>query len=199
VHASLLPRWRGAAPIQRAILAGDSESGVTIMQMDEGLDTGAIVLQRAQPILPATTAGELHDALAQLGAVLIVAALQGVADGSLTPHPQPGDGVTYAKKLTRDEERIDWTRPANDIERQVRAFAPAPGAWFEHAGERIKVLAAVPAMGNGAPGTVLDATPTIACGIGALVPVRLQRAGRAAMSAADFLRGFALPVGATLA
>jgi len=198
VHASLLPRWRGAAPIQRAILAGDSETGVTIMQMDEGLDTGAMLLKRAQPIGPATTAGELHDALAALGAQLIVPALQGVADGSLVAQPQPEDGVTYAKKLTREEERIDWTKPVLAVERQVRAFTPAPGAWFEHAGERIKVLMAAPASGSGAPGTVLDASPRIACGDGALLLLRLQRAGRGAMSAADLLRGFALPVGTQL-
>ena len=199
VHASLLPRWRGAAPIQRAILSGDRETGVTIMQMDEGLDTGAILLARPQPILATTSGGELHDALAALGAALIVAALQGVADGSLTPWPQPEESVTYAKKLTRDEERIDWTRPAVEIERQVRAFAPSPGAWFEHAGERIKVLAAVPASAAGAPGIVIDTLPSIACGEGALILTRLQRAGRAPMNAADFLRGYSLPVGTRLA
>jgi methionyl-tRNA formyltransferase len=198
VHASLLPRWRGAAPIQRAILAGDAESGVTIMQMDEGLDTGGMLLARKQPILPTTTAGELHDALAALGAALIVPALQGRADGSLSAQPQPSEGVTYAKKLTREEERIDWTQSALSIERQVRAFAPAPGAWFEHAGERIKILAAAPASGSGEPGTVIDALPRIACGDGTLLVTRLQRAGRGAMSAADFLRGFALPVGTKL-
>ena len=198
VHASLLPRWRGAAPIQRALLAGDARTGITIMQMDEGLDTGAILLARAHPILPSTNAGELHDALAVLGATLIVAALQGVADGTLAPHPQPAAGATYAKKLTRDEERIDWTRSAIDIGRQVRAFAPAPGAWFEHAGERIKVLAAVPAEGGGTPGVVVDDLPSVACGAGRLVLTRLQRAGRAPLAAAEFLRGCPLPMGSNL-
>jgi methionyl-tRNA formyltransferase len=198
IHASLLPRWRGAAPIQRAILAGDSETGVTIMQMDEGLDTGAILLMEKIPIGPRATAGELHDALGDLGAKLIVQALEGLDAGTLTATPQPEEGVAYAAKLSRDEGRLDWRKPAADLARAVRAFDPWPGTWFEKDGERIKVLAADVAKGQGAPGTVLDDVPTIACGAGALRLVTLQRAGRAAMTAAEFLRGFPLPVGTVL-
>src|SRR5437762_11861331 len=142
VHASLLPRWRGAAPIQRAILAGDRETGITIMQMDEGLDTGPILLQQAIPILPDTTAGELTEQLATLGARLMIEALDGIVAGRLAPRPQPSDGVTYAAKLQRAEARFDWRPPADALERQVRAFDPWPGAWFEAGGERIRVLRA---------------------------------------------------------
>jgi len=194
VHASLLPRWRGAAPIQRAILAGDTETGVTIMQVDQGLDTGPMLLADAVPITPDTTTEMLHDTLATLGARLIVTALDGVADGRLTPRPQPADGVTYAHKLDRDEGRLDWTLPATVLERTVRALNPAPGVWFEHAGERIKVLAAEATDVSGPPGTVLDSAPTIACGTGALRPTRLQRPGRAPLAAEAFLRGFPLPI-----
>ncbi len=195
IHASLLPRWRGAAPIQRAILAGDAETGVTIMQMDEGLDTGAMLLSRAVPIGPETTGGALHDTLAALGAELIVEALAQLADGALTPVPQPEEGVTYAAKLDKAEARIDWTRPATEIERLVRAFDPWPGAWFEAKGQRIRVLAAELAAGSGAPGTVLDDRLTIACGTGALRPTRLQRQGKGAVDADAFLRGFPLAKG----
>ena len=200
VHASLLPRWRGAAPIQRAILAGDRETGVTIMQMEEGLDTGPMLLTESVPIGPDTTAAVLHDELAALGARLIVRALAGRADGTLVPRPQPTEGVTYAKKLARDEGRLDWTRPAVELERAVRALNPAPGVWFEHDGERIKVLAAMPAeSGTSAPaGTVLDGRLTIACGSGALRLTRLQRSGRAVMDAEAFLRGYPLAPGARL-
>ena len=198
VHASLLPRWRGAAPIQRAILAGDTQSGVAIMQMDEGLDTGAVLTVKSVPITPTTTAGDLHDRLAGLGAELIVPALQGVADGTLTASPQPADGVTYAAKITRDEARINWSKSNVDIDRQVRAFAPMPGAWFLHAGERIKILAATPTNAQGPAGTVLDSLPTIACGAGALMPTWLQREGRSPTVAGDFLRGYALPPGTRL-
>ncbi|MBM3582088.1 MAG: methionyl-tRNA formyltransferase [Alphaproteobacteria bacterium] len=198
IHASALPRWRGAAPIQRAILAGDAETGVTIMQMDEGLDTGAILLMEKIPIGPTTTAGELHDALGDLGARLIVRALEGVAAGTLAATPQPKDGVTYAAKLSRDEGRLDWRKPASELARAVRAFDPWPGTWFEKDGERIKVLAVEVVEGHGAPGTVLDNAPTIACGAGALRLVTLQRAGRAAMTAGEFLRGFPLPPGTVL-
>jgi methionyl-tRNA formyltransferase len=210
IHASLLPRWRGAAPIQRAILAGDAVTGVTIMQMDPGLDTGAIVLAEAVPIGPDTTAAALHDTLAALGARLIVPALAGIAAGTLAPRPQPAEGVTYAAKLTRDEGRLDWRQRADLLERAVRAFTPWPGAWFSAGSERIRVLAAavIPGVipdvipGGGAPaapGTVLDDAPTIACGTGSLRLLRLQRAGRAEMDAAEMLRGFALPVGTRLA
>ena len=200
VHASLLPRWRGAAPIARAILAGDAESGVTIMQMSEGLDSGAMVLQERMPVPSAATAASLEDALAGLGARLIVQALDGLDQGRLEPVPQPADGVTWAAKLTRAEGRLDWHRPAAELERRVRAFAPQPGAWFTHDGERIKVLAAAiaPAEGEGRPGVVLDDRLTVACGEGALRLLELQRAGRAAMSAAAFLRGYEIPAGAAL-
>ena len=196
VHASLLPRWRGAAPIQRAILAGDRETGVTIMQMDEGLDTGAMLLQQAAPIGPQTTAGGLTETLAALGGRLIVEAL-GRLD-ALTPQPQPEAGVTYAKKLSREEARLDWHATASRLERQVRAFDPWPGAFFALGDERIRVLAAAVETRRGRPGTVLDDRLTIACGEGALRPTRLQRAGRGAMDAAEFLRGFAIPAGTVL-
>jgi methionyl-tRNA formyltransferase len=197
VHASLLPRWRGAAPIQRAILAGDRETGVTIMKMDEGLDTGPMLLAERVSIGPETTAPALHHQLAAAGARLIVRALRGLADGALVARPQPAAGVTYAKKLAREEGRIDWSQPAADLERRVRALNPAPGVWFERGGERIKVLAAAVAEGSTAapPGTVLDADLTVACGPGALRLRRLQRAGRAAVDAAAFLRGYALKSG----
>jgi len=196
VHASLLPRWRGAAPIQRAILAGDRETGVTIMQMDAGLDTGAMLLQEAVPIGPATTAGALTEDLASLGGRLIVEALDKL--NTLTPQPQPGAGVTYAKKLTREEAWLDWRAAAERLARQVRAFDPWPGAYFLSGKERIRVLAAEVAAGGSVPGTVLDDRLTIACGTGALRPTRLQRAGRGAMDAGDFLRGFAISPGTVL-
>ncbi|HKF72682.1 MAG TPA: methionyl-tRNA formyltransferase [Stellaceae bacterium] len=197
VHASLLPRWRGAAPIQRAILAGDKETGVTIMQMDEGLDTGPMLLAGPVPIGPETTAAALHDELAALGARLIVRALAGRAEGTLVPRPQPAEGVTYAKKLGRDEGRLDWGKPAAELECAVRALNPAPGVWFERGGERIKVLAAMLAAsrGDARPGTVLDDALTIACGSGALRLRKVQRAGRAAVDAVAFLRGYPLPPG----
>jgi methionyl-tRNA formyltransferase len=197
VHASLLPRWRGAAPIQRAILAGDEITGITIMQMDEGLDTGPMLLSERVAIGPETTAASLHDELAALGAHLIARALAGLADGTLVAHPQPADGVTYARKLARDEGRIDWHKPAAELERFVHALNPAPGVWFEHRGERIKVLEAtvVERDAAAAPGTVLDSSLTIACGSGALRVTRLQRAGRAAVGADAFLRGYSLNPG----
>ena len=200
VHASLLPRWRGAAPIQRAILAGDRETGITIMQMDEGLDTGPVLLAEPVPIGPQTTANALHDELAMLGARLITRALAGRADGTLVPRPQPVEGVTYAKKLSREEGRLEWRKPAVELERAVRALNPAPGVWFERGGERVKVLAAALAesRGDAAPGTVLDGALTIACGTDALRLTRLQRAGRAPMDAEAFLRGYALPPGTRL-
>lgn len=193
VHASLLPRWRGAAPVQRAILAGDAETGITIMQMDEGLDTGPILLREAMPIGPKTTAGALTEALAALGGRLIVRALEDAAAGTLTPRPQPQDGALYAKKLSRDEAALDWRRPAAALERQVRAFDPWPGAYFTAGGDRIRVLAAdIVAGGNAPPGTVLDDRLAIACGDGALRPSRLQRPGRSAQATPEFLRGFAI-------
>jgi methionyl-tRNA formyltransferase len=198
VHASLLPRWRGAAPVQRAILEGDAETGVTIMQMDAGLDTGVVLLRRAVPIGPETTGGALTDRLAALGGELIVEALGRIDE--LTPAPQPESGVTYAKKLSRDEARLDWRLPADRLERQVRAFDPWPGAYFLIADERIRVLAAAVTRHRGAaaPGTVLDDHLSIACGEDVLRPTRVQRAGRGAMEAEALLRGFAIPAGTVL-
>ena len=198
IHASLLPRWRGAAPIQRAIMAGDGETGVTIMQMDEGLDTGPMVLRETIAIAADETAGTLHDRLAALGARLIADALDGLAAGKLKATPQPPDGVVYAAKLTRGDEIIDWRKDADEIARQVRALSPAPGAWFPAKGERIKLLAALVVDGRGEPGRILDDQLTIACGSGALRPLQLQRAGRGPVPAADFLRGFPLPSGTRL-
>ena len=200
IHGSLLPRWRGAAPIQRAILAGDPETGITIMQMDEGLDTGPMLLREAVPIGPETTAEMLHDTLAGLGAQMIVRTLDDLAAGTLTPEPQPAEGATYAKKLTRDDGVIDWRKPAAEIERQVRALTPWPGAFFSHDGKRIKLLAAEvrPNAAHKTPGTVLDGELSVACGEGVLRLTRLQREGRAAMAADAFLRGYALPVGTEL-
>ena len=200
IHASLLPRWRGAAPIQRAIQAGDHETGVTIMQMDAGLDTGPMLLDGRLPITDTTTAGGLHDDLSALGAKLIVMALDGLQAGTLQATPQPDDGVTYAAKLDKAEGRLDWTKPAAELARTVRAFDPWPGTWFEAGKERIKVLAAeaVANSSEAAPGTVLDDRATIKCGEGALRPTRLQRPGKGAMEAADFLRGFDFPKGTRL-
>ncbi|MBT4907912.1 MAG: methionyl-tRNA formyltransferase [Rhodospirillaceae bacterium] len=196
IHASLLPRWRGAAPIQRAIQAGDAETGVTIMQMDAGLDTGPELLREAIPITSQTNAGMLHDALAALGGRLIVEALAGLEAGTLNAVAQPDTGETYAAKIARGEERIDWAQPATVLDRHVRAFAPWPGAWFEHDGERIKVLAVDVVAGHGKPGVVLDDALTVACGEGGLRLVTVQRAGKAAMAAADYLRGRPVAAGA---
>ena len=198
VHASLLPRWRGAAPIQRAILAGDSESGVTIMQMDEGLDTGDMLLTGTVPITSATTGESLHDALAAQGATLMVQVLAQVEAGTLQTTPQPSDGVTYAAKLAKDEGRLEWSRPAEELERAVRAFTPWPGAWFEWNGERFKVLSVALATGSGEPGMTLDGALTVACGQGALRLLKLQRAGKGALDAEAFLRGFPVPKGTPL-
>ena len=194
VHASLLPHWRGAAPIQRAILAGDHVTGVTIMRMEEGLDTGPM-LSTARVPLEDKTAGELTDELAEIGARLLV---ETVADlDHFEANPQP-TGATYAEKIAKLETRLDWDKPAERLEREVRAFAPFPGSWFELDGERIKVLRARTIGVNGAPGTVLDDEMTIACGTAALRPVTLQRAGKPAMPAGDFLRGKPVPVGTVL-
>ena len=196
VHASLLPRWRGAAPVQRAILAGDAETGVGIMRMEAGLDTGP-VLAEGRTAIGAKTAGDLTAELAQMGAGLMVdvlARMPGVAEV-----PQPEAGVTYAKKIDKAEARIDFAQSAEQVERQVRAFAPAPGAWFELGGERCKVLACEVVDGAGKPGTVLDDSLTVACGGHAIRPVRVQRAGRPVMATADLLRGWAIPAGTQLA
>ena len=194
VHASLLPRWRGAAPIHRAILAGDEMTGITIMQMDEGLDTGPMLLKRELPI-SRRNAGQLTEELAKLGAEALVEWLSSPTE----PVPQPETGATYAKKVSKEEARIDWTAPAVEIERQVRAFAPTPGAWFAHGGERIKLLEA--ALGDdatGQPGEVLDDCLNVACGEGYLRPLKVQRAGRAPMSPGELLRGFSIPKGTIL-
>ena len=193
VHASLLPRWRGAAPIQRAILAGDTVSGVTIMRMDEGLDTGPMLRKRELPIV-GKNAGQVTQELAQLGADALLEWL----DKPTPPVPQPEKGATYAAKVAKAEARIDWQRSADEVLRQVLAFAPAPGAWFEANGERLKVLDAERADVSGTPGEVLDDRLTIACASGAVLPRTIQRAGRAPMTAAELLRGFPIPAGTIL-
>jgi methionyl-tRNA formyltransferase len=194
VHASLLPRWRGAAPIQRAILAGDPISGVTIMRMDEGLDTGQMLLKRELDI-GGKNAGQVTEEMALLGARTLVDWL----DHPTPPRPQPADGATYASKVDKAEARIDWSRDAEQLERQVRAFNPVPGAWFEANGERIKLLeAAVGSDASGKRGEVLDDCLNIACGQGYIRPVKVQRAGRAPMTAGELLRGFPIPKGAIL-
>jgi methionyl-tRNA formyltransferase len=194
LHASLLPRWRGAAPIQAAIMAGDSETGVTIMQMDAGLDTGPMLLQERVPITTTATAATMHDVLAKLGARLILHALTDRPQ----PVPQPDEGVTYAPKFSRDSGRIDWTRDAPAIERQVRAYNPWPGTFTTLHGKMLKVLAAEPCRRSGEPGAVLDEHLTVACGTGALRLTRVQLSGRPAMPAEDFLRGHAVTVGVSL-
>ncbi len=195
VHGSLLPRWRGAAPVQRAILAGDALTGVTIMQMERGLDTGPM-LARVETPIAGKTAGELTTELAEKGAALMVAVL-----ADLAGHPavvQPEEGATYAHKIEKAESRLDFTRSAVEAERQVRAFAPAPGAFFEFEGERYRVLAADVVEGSGAPGETVDAALAIACGEGALRPTLIQRAGKPAMETAALLRGRAVPAGTSL-
>lgn len=198
LHASLLPRWRGAAPIQHAVLAGDRETGISVMAMDEGLDTGPVLLVRRTPIGPGTTGGELHDRLAQIAGEAVAAALEGLENGSLEPVPQPEAGVTWATRIAREDSLIDWTRPAAELERRVRAFAPRPGARFAFRGESIRVEAATVEAGGGPPGRVLDEGAAVACGEGALRLLRLQRPGRSVMDAAAFLRGFPLPAGTDL-
>ena len=194
VHASLLPRWRGAAPIQRAILAGDEASGVTIMRMDDGLDTGPMLLKRELGIR-GKNAGEVTEELANIGADALVEWLM----SPTPPEPQPSEGATYASKVDKAETRIEWSRSAEEVERQVRAFNPLPGAWFEVNGERIKLLqAAVGTDTSGAPGEVLDDCLNIACGEGYIRPLRVQRAGRGAMTPGQLLRGFAVPTGTIL-
>ena len=194
IHASLLPRWRGAAPIQRAILAGDAETGVTIMRMEQGLDTGPMLLHRATPIGADETAGELHDRLATLGAAMIVEALAGLAAGKLHATKQPETGATYAAKIDKKETRLDWAKPAAELARHVRAFSPSPGAWFDYEGERIRVLRALlsNARINGPVGTMMPDL-TVRCGDGGtLALTELQRAGRRAMPASEFANGLRL-------
>jgi methionyl-tRNA formyltransferase len=200
IHASLLPRWRGAAPIQRALISGDAETGITIMQMDEGLDTGPMLLQERVPIRPEDDAGTLHDKLASMGSRLILRTLDGLATGALTAQPQPSSGATYAAKLTGDDERLDWRRPAEDLARQVRALSPRPGAWFAMNGDRLKVLAGEVAAETFEvePGVVVDDRLTVACGRQAFRIARIQRPGRAPMSAEEFLRGYRVARGTVL-
>jgi methionyl-tRNA formyltransferase len=199
IHASLLPRWRGAAPIQRAILAGDADSGVTIMQMDAGLDTGAMWLKRSVPITTQTTAGSLHDELSSLGANMIVEVLAGISSGGVTPTPQSEMGVTYAAKLMKEEGKINWQESAIEIERKIRGLSPWPGVFFESKGERIKVLEAKVVFGqHGAAGTLLSDDCTLACGEDALQLTKVQRQGRSVTDGAAFLRGFAIQRGECL-
>jgi methionyl-tRNA formyltransferase len=200
VHASLLPRWRGAAPIQRAIMAGDHETGITIMQMDEGLDTGPISLQVRFPIGPRTTSGELSELLASFGAKLMLKVLERADSGVVKPRSQPIEGVIYAAKLRREEAQLDWQQSAAALDRQVRAFDPWPGAFFTARGERIRVMQAAedPQPAGRAPGTVLDDRLSVACGVGSLRPLIVQRPGRGALDTAAFLRGFPLVPGTVL-
>lgn len=202
LHASLLPRWRGAAPINRAIMAGDRETGVMVMQMDEGLDTGAVALSERVTIGADETAGQLHDRLSRLGADLMVRALSALSRGSLATEPQPEAGVTYAAKLDKAETRIDWTRPAGEVHNHIRGLSPFPGAWCEIAAgertERLKVLRTTLAGGSGAPGTALDDRLTIACGEGAVRLLEVQRAGKGPMAADAFLNGTAVAAGTKL-
>lgn len=193
IHASLLPRWRGAAPIHRAIMAGDTETGICIMQMDAGLDTGAVLLRKATDIGASETTGELHDRLSDMGARLIVEAL-GQLD-TLTPEPQPDHGVTYAQKIDKSEAAVDWTRPAAEVDRQIRGLSPFPGAWTMAGGERIKLLGSRVSDANGLAGTALDDSFLIACGDGAVTITRAQRAGKGAQDADVFLRGMPVPKG----
>ncbi|PCH72113.1 MAG: methionyl-tRNA formyltransferase [Rhodobacteraceae bacterium] len=200
IHASDLPRWRGAAPIHRAIMAGDASTAVCIMQMEAGLDTGPVLCRATTPIGAHETTGELHDRLSTMGAALIVKALERLDD--LTPTPQPEDGVTYAAKIDKAEARVDWTRPASEIDRHIRGLSPFPGAWCEINGQRVKLLgsrlATGQATGQGAPGLVLDDALTIACGGGAVQMTKVQRAGKGAQDRATFLRGWPVPKGTQL-
>ncbi len=200
IHASLLPRWRGAAPIQRAILAGDTETGITIMQMDEGLDTGDILLEEAISLGEYTTAPELHDKLASLGAELMIRALDKLVQGTLTAKKQSQEGATYAHKVTHEEGRIDWYNSAKEIERQVRALNPWPGTWFEYKKRRIRVYKVQEMEGalNAKPGTILTEELEVACGTGALKLLEIQQESGKRMTAQDYLRGHPIPVGTCL-
>lgn len=198
-HASALPRWRGAAPIQRAVMAGDAATAMIVMRMEEGLDTGPVALARPVPIGPDMTAGALHDALMQAGAGLMVEALAALEAGTLTLTPQPAEGVTYARKIDKAETRIDWTRPAAEVDGHIRGLSPFPGAWCEVSiggrPERLKLLRSARADGSGAPGAILDDRLTVACGEGAVRLVEVQRAGGRPLAASDFLRGAKLVPG----
>jgi len=196
IHASLLPRWRGAAPIQRAIMAGDAETGVCIMQMEAGLDTGPVLNRARTPITDTDTAETLHDRLSALGASLIVDTLEKL--DTLTPVVQPLQGVTYARKIDKFEARIDWTKPAIIVDRQIRGLSPFPGAWFEWQGKRIKALSSALADGSAPSGTVLQNDLCIACGTDAVRLLRLQKAGKTAQDVETFLRGTEIPLGSKL-
>ena len=196
IHASLLPRWRGAAPIHRAIMAGDADTGICIMQMEAGLDTGPVLLREATAIGAEDTTGQLHDRLSQMGARLVTDALARLAD--LVPEVQPETGVTYAAKIDKSEAAVDWTRPAVEVDRLIRGLSPFPGAWTQMEGQRVKLLASRLGTGEGKPGSVLDDALTVACGTGAVQLLRLQRAGRGAQDAAEFLRGMPVSQGAGL-
>ncbi len=198
VHASLLPRWRGAAPIQRAIMAGDAITGVQVMRMEEGLDTGPILASAETPIAPDDNAATLHDRLARLGADLLVDTLARLARGDVQEIPQRADGVAYAHKITPAETRIDWTRPAREVDGKIRGLAPSPGAWFTLDGARLKALHSRIEPGEGAPGQALDDKLLIGCGEGAVRLLKVQREGRAPMDADAFLRGAPVPAGARL-
>jgi methionyl-tRNA formyltransferase len=203
LHGSLLPRWRGAAPIQRAVMAGDAESGVGIMRMEAGLDTGPVALEGRVPIAPGMTAGELHDALMPLGAELMSQALERLESGDLTFTPQAAEGVVYAHKISNDEARIDWSLPAAEVANRINGLSPFPGAFFAvdlgKGPERVKVLRAAAGAGTGAPGTLLDAEGLVACGTGAVQLTELRRAGKGgSASGAEFVRGARLALGTHL-
>ena len=197
LHGSLLPRWRGAAPIQRAVMAGDAQTGVMVMRMEEGLDTGPVLMAEMVPV-GRKTSGDLAAELSRLGADLMVRALGALERGAVTPQPQSGQGVTYAKKITKDEARIDWTKSAGEIDCLIRGLAPSPGAFTEVKGERLKVLYAMPVKDRGEPGEVITDELTVACGEGALKLLKVQRAGKGVMDARELLKGFALPPGTKL-
>jgi methionyl-tRNA formyltransferase len=199
VHASLLPRWRGAAPINRAVMTGDHESGVTIMQMDEGLDTGAMAMKESLAIGADMTAGDLLDALARLGADLMLRTLAAAERGTLELKPQPEAGVTYATKIDKNETHVDWTKPWKQVHNHIRGLSPFPGAWFEVGGVRVKALRSTKGEGKGAPGTALDDRLTVACGDGAVRLTQVQREGKKPMRAEEFLRGTAVKAGTRLA
>jgi len=199
VHASLLPRWRGAAPINRAIMAGDAETGITIMRMEQGLDTGAMAMTQRVSINADMTAGELHDVLARLGADLMVQALAAAERGSLTFTPQPQAGATYAEKISKNETHIDWAKPWMHVHDHIRGLSPFPGAWFEFGGARVKALRSTKGDGAGPAGAVLDDRLTIACGTGAVRLTQVQRAGKQPMNADEFLRGASVKAGMRVA
>ncbi|GHF15920.1 methionyl-tRNA formyltransferase [Kordiimonas sediminis] len=195
IHASLLPRWRGAAPIHRAIMAGDKVTGVCIMQMDEGLDTGDVILREEIEIRPEDTTASLHDKLSEMGGRMIVSALQSIADGTATHTVQPEEGITYAHKIDKAEAKIDWNDDATTIERQIRGLVPFPGAWTDFDGSRLKILEASVEQGSGDAGVALDDQLLIACGSDALRLGRVQKAGKGAVDAAQFLTGHTVPAG----